>query len=77
MTRHTRLALLLLGRRRKTWAAGSSTASHDALEQVCRTMSNGRRLGLRRASGATSWTTSLLKLVTKTGYFLLVSGLRQ
>jgi len=77
VTRHTRLTLLLLGGRRKTWTACSSTASHDALEQVCRTMSYSGRLRLRRASGASSRTTSLLKLVTETSDFLLISIVRQ
>jgi hypothetical protein len=77
VTWHTRLALLLLGWRRKTRAACSSTASHDALEQVGRTMSNSRRLRLRRASGTSSRTTTLLKLVTKTRYFFLISKVRQ
>jgi hypothetical protein len=77
VTRHARLALLLLGRRRKTWAACSSAASHDALEQVCRTMSDRGRLGLRRPSGTSGRATTLLKLVTKTSYFFLVSEVRQ
>ena len=77
MTRHTRLALLLLGRRRKTRAACSSTASHDALEQVCGTMSDSGRLRLRRASRTSSRATTLLKLVTKTSDFFLVSEVRQ
>ena len=77
MTRHARLTLLLLGWRRKTRAACSSTASHDALEQVRWTMSNSRWLRLRRASGTSSRTTTLLKLVTKTRYFFLISKARQ
>ncbi len=63
VARHTRLTLLILRRRRKSRTT-LPTSSHDALEQVCRTVSYRGRRWL--CVGAMSWlggTASLLQLV--------------
>jgi hypothetical protein len=62
---HARLALLVLRRRSQTWST-LAAASHDALEQIGRTMANGRRRRLRRTSmGILGRATALLQLVTE------------
>jgi hypothetical protein len=48
VTRHARLALLLLRRRRETGTTLRCATSHDPLKQVRRAMSNGWRWRLRR-----------------------------
>jgi hypothetical protein len=73
MSWHARLTLLLLGRRCKTWASLSGTASHYALKQVCRTMTNGRRLRLRGASRTAAWASALLQVMSKARDFFLIS----
>jgi hypothetical protein len=73
MTRHARLALLLLWGRGETRA--TSTTSHDALEEIGWTVANGWWCRLRgRRVRALRWTSSLLELVAETGDFLLVSS---
>ena len=73
MPRHARLALRLLLGRSKTGTT-VPTASHNALEQIRRTMPDGRGwwLGWARMLSL-GWTSSLLEFVSETGYFLFVS----
>ena len=65
VTGHARLTLLLLRRRGKLLSTLSG-ARHDALEEVCRTMTDGWRRWLRRAGmWALSRSAALFKLVSK------------
>jgi len=63
MAWHTRLALLILRRRRESGTT-LPTSGHDALEQVRRAMSyRGRRWLCVGAMSCLGWTSSLLQLV--------------